>query len=108
MPTPYSKNMYLSNLFVYDTLDSQLSSCMSIKRGIFFFPTFCCIITPISGIIDRYYVMQNLKKSGENKNTLRTIYPKILTTASLGSNFTGSYKKRECATVGRQESPLLL
>ena len=37
------------------------------------------------------------KKLGENKNKLRTIYPRNqekLRTASIGSNFTGSYKKR--------------
>ena len=28
----------------------------------FFFLTFCCIITPISGIIDHYYIMENWKK----------------------------------------------
>ena len=37
------------------------------------------------------------KKLAENKNKLRTIYPRNqekLRTASIGSNFTGSYKKR--------------
>ena len=46
--------------------------------------------------------MESLKKSGKNTNKLRTIYPKImkiLRTTSLGSNFTGSYKKR---SVGHQ------
>ena len=42
--------------------------------------------------------MKILKKSGEHKNKLRTRYSiktmKILKTASLGSNFTGSYKKK--------------
>ena len=36
-------------------------------------------------------------KSGESENKLRTIYAtnqKNLSTASIGSNFTGSYKKR--------------
>ena len=40
--------------------------------------------------------MENLKKSGENKNKLRTIYPRNqenLRTASIESNITGSYKK---------------
>ena len=39
----------------------------------------------------------NKKKTGKNKNKLRTIYTKImkiLRTATLGANFTGSYKKR--------------
>ena len=49
---------------------------MSIKTGVFFFLTFCSIFTPISGNIDHYCIMQNLKKSGEKKNILRTIYPK--------------------------------
>ena len=41
--------------------------------------------------------MESLKKQGENKNKSRTIYPKImkiLRTASLGTNFTGSYEKK--------------
>ena len=64
MSTSYSKNMHLSNLFVYYTLDSQvlLSYCMSIKTGLFFFLTFCCIIIPISGNIDPYCIMKNFKK----------------------------------------------
>ena len=39
MTTSYSKNIHLSNLFVYYTLDSQalLSSSMSIKTGLFSF-----------------------------------------------------------------------
>ena len=38
-----------------------------------------------------------LKKSGENKNKLRTIYPrnqKYFKKAGVGSDLTGSYKKR--------------
>ena len=69
--------MTTSYLFTYYTLDSQvsLSSSMSINRH-FFILTFCCIITPISGIINYYYVMENWgKKSGENKNKLRKMYP---------------------------------
>ena len=68
--------MTTSYLFAYYTLDSQvsLSSCYSIKTG--FFLSFCCIISPISGITDYYCIMKNLKKLGENKNKLRTIYPK--------------------------------
>ena len=49
---------------------------MSIKTGLFFFVTFCYIITPIFGIIDHFCIMENLKKSGKNKNKLRTIHPK--------------------------------
>ena len=49
---------------------------MSIEAGLFF-PTFCCIITPISGFIDHYCIMEKFKKkSGANENKLRTIYPK--------------------------------
>ena len=66
-------------LFAYYTLDSQvsLSSSMGIKKGLFFFLTFCCITAPISGIINYYYVMESrkTKKSGENKNRLRKMYP---------------------------------
>ena len=66
--------MTISYLFVYYTLDSQasLSSSMSIKTGLFFFLTFCSIITPVSGFINYYYVKK--KKSGENKNKLRKMY----------------------------------
>ena len=78
MTTSYSKNIHLSNLFVYYTLDCEasLSSCLSIKTS-FFFLTFCCIFIPISGIIDHYCIMEIFfKKLGENKNKLRTICPK--------------------------------
>ena len=36
---------------------------------------YCFFVTPISGVIDHYCNMENLKKSGKN-NKLRTIYPK--------------------------------
>ena len=70
--------MTTSYLFAYYTLDSQvsLSSYISIKTGLFFFLIFCCINTPISGIIDHYWIMENFKKSGENKSKLRTLYLK--------------------------------
>ena len=70
---------------------------MSIKTGLFLFPTFSCIISPISGIIDYYCITNIFKKSGKNKNKLRTIYPKNhehFKNNSLGSNFTGSYIKK--------------
>ena len=69
--------MTTSYLFAYDTLDSQISLSfnMSIKTSVLFFLTFCCIITPISGITNSYYVMENRKKSAKNKNTLRKMYP---------------------------------
>ena len=78
MTTSYSKNIHLSNLFIYFTLDSQVSrsSHTSIKTDLFFFLIFCCISIPISGIIGHYYIMESLKKSGKNTNKLRTIYPK--------------------------------
>ena len=50
---------------------------MSIKTGLIFVLTSCCIITPISGIIDHYCIMENKNKLGENKNKLRTIHSKI-------------------------------
>ena len=72
--------MTTSYLFAYYTLDSQvsLSSCMSIETGLFFFLTFCNIISPISGIYNRSLLHYGKlkKKLGENKNKLRTIYPK--------------------------------
>ena len=60
------------------TLDIQVShsSCMNIKTYLFFFLTFCSIITSISGIINHYCIIENKKKLGENKKKLRTIYPK--------------------------------
>ena len=70
--------MTASYLFASYTFDSQvsLSSCMSIKRGLFFFLSFCCYMPLISGIIDHYCIMKSLKKLGKNKNKLRTIYAK--------------------------------
>ena len=67
MTTSYSKNMHLSNMFVYYTLASEvsLSSCTSIKTALFFFLICCCIIIPISDIIDHYCIMENLKKNLE-------------------------------------------
>ena len=71
---------------------------MSIKTGIFFFLIFCCIITLISGIIDHYFIMENCLKNWKKIRTKQKQYTlkiiKNLRTASLGSNFTGSYKKR--------------
>ena len=89
--------MTTSYLFTYYTLKSQvyLSSCMSIKTGLFFILSFCCIITLISGITDHYCIMENLKEI-RRKYTQKIM--KILRTASLGSSFTGSYKK-ECTVI---------
>ena len=43
-----------------------------------FIMTFCCINTPISGIIDHYCMMVNYNKNRKKKKKkLRTIYPKI-------------------------------
>ena len=44
---------------------------MSIKTGLFFFLTFCCIIIPISGILDHYCNMEKLFK---NREKIRTNY----------------------------------
>ena len=49
---------------------------MSIETGLSFFMTFCCIITPIPGIIDNCCIMENFKNLRKNQNKLRTIYPK--------------------------------
>ena len=73
-----------SYLFAYYTLDGQvpLSSCMNIKTDLsdVFFLTFYFIITPISGIYKisllHYEKFKKKKKSGENKNKLRKIYPR--------------------------------
>ena len=50
---------------------------MNINTDLFFL-TFCCIITPIFGIIDHYciFTLLFLKRAGKNKNKLRIIYPK--------------------------------
>ena len=40
---------------------------MSIKTGFFLSVTFCC--TPISGIIDHYYIMENQNKNWEKIRT---------------------------------------
>ena len=69
MTTSYSKNIHISDLFVYNIYIGQSS--------LTFLQT----------------------KSRKNKNKLKTIYPtnlntlKILITAILGSKFTGSYKE---------------
>ena len=74
---------------------------MSIKTNLFFFLTFCCINTPISGIIDYYCIMENQKKKKRKKNSVKkgtkkeqyTLkIMKMLRNASLGDNCTSSYK----------------
>ena len=99
MATSCCMNIHLPNLFVYYTLDSQvfLSSYMSINADLFFILIFCCIIIPMSGIIDNYCIMENLQNSVENKNKLITIYPKNhenLKSSKPRVNVTGSYRKR--------------
>ena len=93
--------MTTSLLFAYYTLDSQvsLSSCMSIKTGLFFFFFFFLFVS-----LPRFLLLQIIivswkifKKSVENKNKLRTIYPK--NNENFKNNkpsvqFIGSYKKR--------------
>ena len=76
--------MTASYLLAYYTLESQvsLSSCMSIKTGLLFVLTFCCIITPISDIIGHYCIMESLKEMGR-KCALKNM--EMLRTASLGS-----------------------
>ena len=85
--------MTASYLLAYYTLESQvsLSSCMSIKTGLLFVLTFCCIITPISDIIGHYCIMESLKEMGR-KCALKIM--EMLRTASLGFNFTVSYNKK--------------
>ena len=55
-------------------IERPLTDC---KIGLFFFLTFICIITPISGSRDNYCITGNFQKlSGRNKNRLRTTYSK--------------------------------
>ena len=48
---------------------------MSIKTVLFFFLIFCCIIIPIFGIVDHYFIMNNLKKDLKNKEEIKNIIP---------------------------------
>ena len=70
---------------------------MCIKTGLFFLMAFFCIITPISGIINHYCIIENVKENWEKIRTNLEQYTlkimKISKTASLRSNFTASYKK---------------
>ena len=69
MTASYSKNIHLSNLFAYSGHSGfNFLLYMSIKTGLFFFLTSCCIIAPISGIIDHYWIMENKK----NQEKIRT------------------------------------
>ena len=69
----------------------------ALKQVFFFFLTFCSIIASISGIIDHYCITEKFLKNREKIRTNWEQYTlkimKILRRASLGSNFTGSYKK---------------
>ena len=69
---------------------------MSIKTGLFFL-TFCCIITPISRSKIPTVLWKVIKKLGENKNKLKTVYPKNHENFKK-TNFTGCYKK-ECTVI---------
>ena len=74
---------------------------MSIKTVLPFFSvhvlTLFCIITPISGILDLYCIMENFKKNREKNNSkLRVMCPKNhehFKNIKSSSNFIGSYKK---------------
>ena len=70
--------MTTSYLFAYYTLDSQvsLSSCMSIKTGLFSFWFLLYHYSDFWYYKSLLYYVKFKKKSGENKNKLRTIYPK--------------------------------
>ena len=75
---------------------------MSIKTGLFFFLTFCCIIAPVSGIIDHYCIMENSKRIEENKNKLRTIYtknPENFKSSKPKVQFYGFLHEKECNTL---------
>ena len=64
---------------------------MTIKIGLFFFLTFFCIITPISGIIDYYCIMESFKKVWgkikTNQEQYTLIIMKVLRTANLDFRF---------------------
>ena len=65
---------------------------MSIETPLLFFLTFCCII-PISGIIDRYYFMENLKKFEKiEQNTLKIM--KIFKNSKRRAQFNWFFLKR--------------
>ena len=96
--------MTRSYLFAYYTLDSQvsLSSCTSIKTGLCF----------LSEFLFYYYSDLHYEKFKKNREKIKTNQKqytleirKILRTTSLGSNFTGSYKKKQnrCEDVYRCE-----
>ena len=63
---------------------------MSIKTGLSFFLTFCCMITLISGIIDHCCIMENLMKfkwnSERNNNKLEQYTQKTLILKQQGQN----------------------
>ena len=62
----------------YHILFSPVTDCTEnkhYKRSIYL-SDFLLYHTPISGIIDHYCIMGNLKKTGKTKNKLKTIYPK--------------------------------
>ena len=74
---------------------------MSMKTGLFFSLTFCCVITPSSGIIVTvlWKIIKNLEKTRTNQEQYTLRIMKILGTGSLGSNFTGSYNKKSAMQI---------
>ena len=78
MTTSYSKKIHLSNLFVYYTLDGQvsLSSYMSMKTGLFSFWISVVSLLQFLVLLIIILLWKIKKKSRESKNKLRTIYPK--------------------------------
>ena len=79
---------------------------MRIKTVLFFFLTFCCIVSLIVGklwiitVLSKKFLKIGKKLKHEEIYTRKI--KKILRTANLGSNFTGSYK-RECTSTGRRK-----
>ena len=66
---------------------------MNIEAGLFFFLTFCYIITLISDIIDHHFITENVLQSWEEITSLEQYtfkFMKTLRAASLGANFTES------------------
>ena len=64
-------------------------------RQVFFFPAFVLSLFRFLDYRSLQFYTKKIKKLGEHKSKLRTTYPikiiKILRTASLGLNFTGSF-----------------
>ena len=59
-------NLFNDHIYLVPWL---LTDCTENEQTGLFFLTFCCIITPVSGIIGHYCVMENLLKNREKIRT---------------------------------------